>query len=172
MALEKGSLLQVILQSYEDTSPICSTINEGYISLFDRLNQKYEYSDADFLAKNPNGIGFYANNLDFFYYELPFMFMIHFLLAIIFNLLFNHRVSLLLRKYSFYGTLLFIIYEGNVESFAFYFFAECKNLFSADLIHKIANVLMIYFFFLLIIFVIGGMLWFTYHYKKLTKYFI
>lgn len=100
------------------------------------------------------------------------MFTLHFLLSIIFKLLFNYRVSLLLRKYSFYGTLLFIIYEGNVESFAFFFFAECRNLFSVDFVHKLANVFMVYFFFLLIIFVIGGMLWFTYHYKKLTKYFV
>lgn len=68
MALEKGSLLQVILQNYEDTNTVCSAINQAYSDLSNRLNQKYEYSDADFLAKNPNGIGFYANNLDFFYY--------------------------------------------------------------------------------------------------------
>lgn len=28
------------------------------------------------------------------------------------------------------------------------------------------------FFFLLIVFVIGGMLWFRFHYRKLTKYFV
>lgn len=100
------------------------------------------------------------------------MFGLHFVLAIIFKLLFNYRVSLILRKYSFYGTLLFIIYEGNIESFAFFFFAECQNLFSANFIHKMANVFMIYFFFLLMVFVIGGMLWVTFHYRKLTKYFV
>lgn len=67
-------------------------------------------------------MGFYANNLDFFYYELPFVLLIHLIFALLFKLLFNYRVSLLLRKYSFYGTMLFIVYEGNVEIFSFYFF--------------------------------------------------
>lgn len=31
---------------------------------------------------------------------------------------------------------------------------------------------MLMFFFLLIVFVIGGMLWFRFHYRKLTKYFV
>ncbi len=78
----------------------------------------------------------------------------------------------MLRKYSFYGTFLFVLYEGNVEHFAYYFFAECKNLFSACASHKIANIFLIYFFFLMIVYVIGGLLWFTYHYRKLLKYFL
>lgn len=124
--LGKGSLLQLVVQGCEDSSSFCESINSGYNTLIGALDQKYNYTSSDFLEKNPNGIGFYANNLDFFFFELPFILAIHFLLNIIFKILFNYRVSLILRKYSLYGTLLFIIYEGNVEHFAFYFFAECK----------------------------------------------
>ena len=98
--------------------------------------------------------------------------MIYALLYGFFRLFFNYRVSKYFRKYAFSGVFLYIMYEGNVEQFAFFFFSECKNLFSANLSHKMANVLMIYFFFLLIVFSIGGLLWFYYHYRKLCKYFL
>ena len=60
-------------------------------------------------------MGFFANNLEFFYYELPVMFAVYLIFLLIFKLLFNFRVSKYIRKYSLYGILIFIIYEGNVE---------------------------------------------------------
>ena len=124
------------------------------------------------MVKNPNGMGFFANNLEFFFYEFPSALGIYFLFFWIFRALFNYRISKLIRKYSFYGILLFIIYEGNIEQLAFYFFRECKNLFSFNFSHKMANVFMIYFFFLIIVFSVGGLLFFFFHYKKLIKYFL
>ena len=92
--------------------------------------------------------------------------------SLAFHCLFNFRVSRYIRKYSLYAILIFIIYEGNVEQFAFYFFTECKNLFSINFTHKLANVFMIYFFFLLVVFSVGGLLFFFFHYRKLVKYFM
>lgn len=34
----------------------------------ENLNQQYNYSDSFVLERNPNGLGFFANNLDFFFY--------------------------------------------------------------------------------------------------------
>ena len=90
----------------------------------------------------------------------------------VFRLLFNYRLSKYIRKYSFSGMLLLIIYEGNVEQFSFYFFNECKTLFSLNFSHKLANVALIFFFFFLIVFCVGGLLWFTFNYRKLVKYFL
>jgi len=67
------------------------------------------------LEKNPQGLGFFANNLEFFYYELPIMFLSYLLLSLLFKLLFKFRISKYFRKYSLYGILLFIICEGNLE---------------------------------------------------------
>lgn len=62
------------------------------------------------MEKNDKGIGFFANNLDFFLYELPRSILIYVVLSLIFRALFNYRISKYLRKYSFYGILLLIIY--------------------------------------------------------------
>ena len=93
-------------------------------------------------------------------------------MSILFKMLFNYRISKYIRKYSFYGILLLIVYEGNIEQFSFYFFSECRNLFSRTWAHKMSRVLMLYFFFFLIIFAVGGLVWFKFHYKKLVKYFM
>lgn len=124
------------------------------------------------MEKNQKGLGFFANNLEFFYYELPVILVLYSMLLFCFKLLFNYRISKYIRKYAFYGILLPLIYQGNVEQFAFYFFSECKSLFSLNISHKMANVLMIYFFFLLIVFSVGGLLFFIFNYRKLVKYFL
>ena len=136
------------------------------------LDQKKNYTNNFTLSRNPNGLGFYANNLDFFFYELPVMFLVQLLLLFLFYRLFNYRISKYFRKYSFYGIFMLMVYEGNVEQFAFYFFSECKSLFSLNFSHKIANVLLIYFFFFVIVFSVGGLFMLFYHYRKLSKYFM
>ena len=32
------------------------------------LDHKRNYTDTEFLNKNPNGMGFFANNMEFFFY--------------------------------------------------------------------------------------------------------
>jgi hypothetical protein len=87
------------------------------------VDQQVNYTAADILSKNPNGLSFFSNNLDFFFYELPGSILIYLILSLIFKMLFNYRVSIFLRKYSLYGLILMVIYEGNVEQFSFYFFS-------------------------------------------------
>ena len=101
---------------------ICQQYIGFYENLVESLDYKKNYTNSFYLQRNNNGIGFFANNLDFFFFELPLAIAIYLVLVMIFKILFNYRLSKYLRKYSFSGMLLFIIYEGNIEQFAFYFF--------------------------------------------------
>ena len=65
---KKSSMFQQIMESCNNTNNFCLNVNQAYMFLFNSLNQKYEYSDSNFLSKNSNGIGFFANNLDFLFY--------------------------------------------------------------------------------------------------------
>ena len=170
MALERGSLLQNLIQDCDNS--LCEGINSAYENVLSSLDRQKEYSPPGFLEKNENGIGFFANNLEFFFFELPGIIVVYVAFALLFRLLFNFRVSRLIRKYSFYGVLVFIMFEGSVEQFAFYFFAECRLLYSATPLHKLGRVFMLLFFFPLIIFTVGGLTFFLVHYKKLVKYFM
>ena len=41
---------------------------DGFNQLNIKLDRKYNYTSAEFLAKNENGMGFYANQLDTLYF--------------------------------------------------------------------------------------------------------
>ena len=170
MVQDRGQLPQTILENCD--ASICKLYMDLYNNLLVVLEKKQSYTDNFMKSRNPDGLGFFTNNLDFFFFELPVAFLLYGIFALIFRLLFNYRISKYLRKYSFYGIFLFLVYEGNVEQFAFYFFTECRNLFSANFSHKIANVVIVYFFFLMVVFSVGGLLFFTFNYRKLVKYFL
>ncbi len=98
---------------YNDTL-FCQKIIYYKTLVFNELNFKYHYSDLDFLSKNSNGIGFYTNNLNFIYFQIPFMVIIYFIFYLTFKALFNYRISKILRYYSLFGTLISLIFEGNI----------------------------------------------------------
>lgn len=135
------------------------------------LDHRRNYSSASFSEKNELGEGFWSNNFDFFYYQMPVLLIIYLCLTILFKMLFNYRLSLLFRKYSFYGLLLVIVYEGNMEQFSFYFFLEIQELFGLSIWHKVANAFLVLFFFVAVVFAVGGLIWFKVYYRRLVKYF-
>ena len=161
-----------MLQNCDEDYEFCRKINKVYDSAVEVLDHQLNYTDPDFATKNPNGIGFFANNFEFFFYELPGILLIYVIFSLAFRLLFNYRISKYIRKYSFYGVLFLIIYEGNVEQFTYYFFSECRLLFSATFTHKMGRVFMLLFFFFLLVFSVSGLTWFWFHYRKLVKYFM
>ena len=171
LAVDRGSALQKLLEYCNSTGP-CLSINSVYEQLHQDLNLERNYTSPEFLERNPNGIGFFANNLEFFFFELPGIILIYIVLALLFRLIFHYEVSKFIRKYSLYGLILLVIFEGNVEQFSFYFFSECRNLFSINFKHKLMRVFMLLFFWVLLVFTVGGLVWFKFHYKKLLKYFM
>ena len=120
MVKDRGQLPQTFLENSE--ASICIAYMNLYNNLITVLEKKQDYTDSFIKSRNPDGLGFFTNNLDFFFFELPVSLMIYGALAILFRLLFNYRISKYIRKYSFYGIFLFLVYEGNVEQFAFHFF--------------------------------------------------
>lgn len=169
--MQQGYIAQSLFQQFENDSSVCSSINGLYDSLFKSFDNQYAYSDAHFLSRNPNGVGFFSNNLDFFFYKLPTLLLIYLGLYLAFRAFFNLRVSVYLRKYSFPAILLLMIYEGNMEQFSFYFFQETKKLFSRDIFQKLSKILMVYFMWIAVVFGVGGLLYLKFHYGRLVKYF-
>ena len=117
-------------------------------------------------------MGFYANQLNSLYFQLPFILVMVTLFYNLFYLLFKYRVSLYLRKYSLLGIIFFMLLDGNFEQFGFYIFGELNYFFSIDFTHKLANLGILFILFILIIFSVGGLLYLKFHYKKLVNYFI
>ena len=59
-----------------------------------------------------------------------------------------------------------------MEQLAFYFFSECRLLYSANVYHKLGKCFMLIFFFFLVLCSVSGLTLFLVHYRKLVKYFM
>jgi hypothetical protein len=77
-----------------------------------------------------------------------------------------------LRKFDFWGYLLIIIFEGNVQQFAFYLTAEWRNTFFFSLGDRWLKAGVVWFGFLLVVVSVGGFLIAYGTYRKLNKYLV
>jgi hypothetical protein len=111
-ALDQGSLSQDAINSCE--AQMCTSVTNLYDRMLENVDYKKNYTDSFIYERNPSGLGFFANNLDFFFFELPSILLTYLALSLLFRLTFNFRISKYVRKYSFYGTFFLILYEGNV----------------------------------------------------------
>jgi hypothetical protein len=78
----------------------------------------------------------------------------------------------MIRKFSFLGILMLMIFEGNVESLTYYSIGEMTLFFSSNLQHRFINVFIVYFQLITTIFSVGSPLLFKFHYRRLIFYFI
>lgn len=78
----------------------------------------------------------------------------------------------MLRKFDFWGCLFIILFDGNVQQFAFYAAAEWRNIFFFSLGDKWTKLLAVFFGFILVAVSVGGFLFAFAHYRKLNKYLV
>ncbi len=130
------------------------------------------YSDSHFVGLNPNGYSFMGNFCSFFIVQLPTMVFVEALLYFTFILVKKYKVSRLFRLYSFGYIILFMAFEGSVEVYSFYFFAETRNMHSHSFLHKNSNIFMLLFFFLMLFYAIALLMWLRYHYSRNVNYFL
>jgi len=112
LAVEQGSFSQDLINGC--SIELCTWYNNLFINILSSANLKENYAAAYIYERNENGLGFFANNLDFFFYELPFIILVYLLMLIIFKLLKKLTIAKYFKKYSFYCVGFLILYEGNV----------------------------------------------------------
>jgi hypothetical protein len=89
-----------------------------------------------------------------------------------FKLLFRFPVSSLLRKFDFWGFLLIILFDGNVQQFAFYLTSEWRNVFYFSFGDLCLKAGIVWFGFLLVTVSVGGFFMTFGTYCKLNRHLI
>lgn len=102
----------------------------------------------------------------------PISLVSFFLLNRLFYLLFNYKISSLLRLYSLWYHLIFILFNQNIPNIVFLSFRHMENLFSFDFNHKISYIFSMLFIGIFLIIIISFYPMSLYQYKKLSKYFL
>jgi len=90
----------------------------------------------------------------------------------LFYLLYNHRISKLIRPFSFWGYLGVIMIDGNLQMMYFLMFSQNSLLFSFDFNDKIQHVLEQFIFCIYLLFSVSCYFLYYSFYKKLSKYFL
>ena len=104
--------------------------------------------------------------------SVPYIIILFIVVNKLFYCLFNYEISQHIRIFSFWGFLLQMGLESNIEFFTFLGFRNFHTMMSFNFTHKVYLSLMIFFMFFVIIFAFGGYFLLYYFYGKLAKYFL
>jgi hypothetical protein len=114
--------------------------------------------------------GLWANCQNFFVVALPVTLAAFLVFRLLFRLSFHHAVSLWVRKFDLWPFLLLLLFDGNIQEFAFYQTTDWRNMFSSNVLQKVIKVQILCFGFLLLIVSTG--LYFLTHgfYARLSRH--
>ena len=116
--------------------------------------------------------GMFSNMYAFFAYNIPGTIIVYGILFGTFHLIKSRPVSRLIRKYSFSGIFFFMLLDGNFESLTYFTMKQLRIFFSADSVHKITNILLLYFYFAVCFICVGSLLWMRCIYKSRIVYLL
>ena len=108
-------------------------------------------SNPTYLDKERKSNLFIASTMDFFAFHLPLILVMVFIFNRLFHCLFNFRVSIFFRPYSFWWILFELLIQGNVEIFTFLALRNCLTPNNFDLPSRLFQVLMILMLFLVVL---------------------
>lgn len=114
--------------------------------------------------------GIFLEITDMLSLDLPITLVLFTFGFLFFKLLFRKRASLIFRQYSLICYFLYVLIDGRIEIFTFYFASEALLLFSSSFLHKLQVVAIIYTYFLVFFFALSSMILYRSTYGKLLKY--
>ena len=130
------------------------------------------YSNERHMEEARSNDVFVGNTVDFFVFGLPALLLFVFLCNRLFYLLFNYRVSFLLRPYSFWAVLLELALQSNIEYFTF-LGLRCLGIpFSFSCPSKWLLILAVTMFFLVVFTAFISYALYYCWYGKLARYFL
>ena len=109
----------------------------------------------------------------FFIYTVPSNLLICFICYWIFKAIYKFKVSILFRRYYFFtGTIIQILFEGNISYFTFCCFNHLGHSFSFSFADKLSLLFTVMFLFIVLMLSISFYFLIGHLYKKLSSYFI
>ena len=129
-------------------------------------------SNPTYLDKERKGNLFIASTMDYFAFHVPLIVLAVFVFNRLFYCLFNFKLSIFFRPYSFWWMLFEMLVQGNVEMFTFLALRNCLTPYSFDLPSKLLQVLMLVMFFLVVLASYASYFLYYQQYRKLARYFL
>jgi hypothetical protein len=149
-----------------------SDAKESLESSIEEVRLYNAYSNERHMEEGRNNDVFLDSTMDFFVFCLPTLLLFVFLSNRVFYLLFNYRVSFLLRPYSFWAVILELALQSNIEYFTFLGMRALGIPFSFSFPSKWLFLLAVTMFFLVVFTAFISYALYYFWYGKLSRYFL
>lgn len=144
-----------------------SSVFEGFISYQSPyLSTKRVFTDRE----SHDSLSLVLNCTNFFVVSASITFLTFLAFALVFKILFRFKISQFLRKFNFVGFLFVLLFEGNVQQFAFFLGFEWQNAFFISFPTKLLKSSVVLFGFTVVSFSICCYFVCYAFYRKLNKY--
>ena len=132
-----------------------------------------QYTHPRFIKLETSDVVLFKVIFNFFIYTIPSNIILCLIFYWIFRALSKYKISILFRRYYFFtGTLLQILFEGNVAYFTFCCFNHLGQAFSFRFSDKLSLLFTIAFLFILLILSLTLYFFIGKLYQKQSSYFI
>jgi hypothetical protein len=161
---QKGS----IIDSY--FYPLIGTSPERIVAPFNSQNSLPVNSNNIVSNFTQRPDGFLLDITDTVFFDLPVTVCIFAFGLILFRLLYSYRISVLFRHYSILGCFFYVLLDGKIEIFTFFFVSELLLLTSSCFRQKLQILAMVFSYFLVFLSAVSSMLLYRSAHRKLLKY--
>ena len=127
-----------------------------------------ELKNVDYETLGPES--FWGNCQNFFLVSLPLLIVAFVTFRMLFKLTFNYKISKIFRKFDFWGFFFLLVFDGNIQQFAFYLASELNNLFFFSFMDKIMKTFAILFGYCLCLMTVAFFFLTFSFYRKLNHY--
>lgn len=79
------------------------------------------------------------SNMQYFLLNIPVILLTLILYRMVYHVFSNYRVMLFFKKFTYWGVLILLLLEGNIEFFFFSFIGDFSVFFSSNYNHKLFN---------------------------------
>ena len=154
------------------TDKVYNALGTSKEKIYEVIDTKRNYTSPAFREAEDRGETFLPACWEFLTFNLVYILVSFLLLRFSFKLLFNYRISIFLRPFSFLIFLSPMLLDGNLQYFCFLLFSQISKGFSLSPRDKILNVINYLIYFFIIWFSVVSIFLCYYLSRKCSKYIL
>lgn len=136
------------------------------------IDFKKPYTSWKYLLIENQSSSFIVNSIGFFTFYVPMVFLIYLIFNLLSRLIKKCFRFVFFQQFRLFWFFVFLIMNGTIELFAYWFISDCNKLFQLKTNQKFINTFTVTLFFVFVFYVFAFILLAKAFYKKYSKYFL
>ncbi len=136
------------------------------------IDFKKPYTSWKYLLIETQSSSFIVNSIGFLTFYVPMVFLIFLIFNLLSRLIKKCFRFVFLQQFRLFWFFVFLIMNGTIELFAYWFKSDCNKLFQLKTNQKFINTFIVTLSFVFVFYVFAFILLIKTFYKKYSKYFL